>query len=54
MGNTVPGEGFFAGGAPIAPGKQVKAGRKGLWQLGPLRRLLQKLNEWSFARLYRQ
>lgn len=54
MGNTVPGEAFFAGEAPVVTGKRLKAVRKGLWQLGPLRRLLQKLNEWSFARLYRQ
>jgi glycosyltransferase involved in cell wall biosynthesis len=54
MGNTVPGETFFAGETPAAIDKHVKAARKGLWQLGSVRRLLQKLNEWSFERLYRQ
>lgn len=54
MGNTVPGEDFYAGAALVAVSKHTKVERKGLWQVGPVRRLLQKLNEWSFERLYRQ
>ncbi len=54
MGNTLPGPDFFAGAAPAAKAKPAAAKKRGWWQLGPVRRLLQKLNEWSFNRLYRQ
>ena len=54
MGNTLPDDTFFAGKPPSAThGGRPHHSRKGIWQLKPIRRLLQKLYEWSFSILYR-
>lgn len=54
MGNTLPGREFFAGEVPaVVQTARSHTPRKSVWQFSPLRRLLQKMHEWSFSILYR-
>ena len=52
IGNTMPGEDFFAGEVH-QPNKQSKKRRRSLWQIGPLRKIMQWVYERTFDVLYR-